>query len=1348
MSRFDSGPSTVGAGKSGAQSEERMGPDDTWVYAAIALGLFLLSPITFVVGGVGMVYTQINRTPWQRALVGALVTSLIGAVMVGFSPMRAIEWHGSGTLTLWSQFGLPRLLQEGIDAVASLMGSKDPWLVPMTEGGFGAGLLRTLPIAVPAGTWITCTHAFWAAYRRSPLDALEGKKFDQARPEDLWDRKREQRNRAKIRNGQAVDMKRRTVAVGIGRYGHLATMAVATMKRPILVFGGPRQGKALDVDTPIPTPEGWTRMGDLRVGDTVFDESGKPCRVDDVFDQPPNRRCYEVEFSDGSTLVADEEHLWWTQTRSHRRSIARAAKRGERKTTGTPEQVAAVRAVADSESSAITLAELVAAADHHDAVVRGWVNHLPRIGSVGRQRLYPRNEAVAVVAERLAGNRNDQSARRSGNGAVVTTAQIAATLHHGGGGANHSIPVAHPLALPDRDLPVDPYLLGVWLGDGSRQTAAIFTADPEIVTAVEATGITATRIPGDKYGYSLALPPLPKVGVQQCLACNYRFTPSLIGTLTCSPKCSAATRGNPQHHQTPGCEWCGSPLSPHATRLVCTSCQRSRGTVTAMLRTAGVLNNKHIPTDYLRASEAQRRALLAGLLDTDGTVSGCGQAQFDNTNERLANDVHELIASLGYRPTVFQKRATLYGKDCGPVYRVSFTTDDDVFRLERKRLAHKDRTRNFSPAKNANRSITAVRPVTSRAVRCITVNSPSHLYLAGRSMIPTHNTQGAINVIAQTATMEGGGWLIIDFKGDEEVPQYAAAWAAAHGRKFKHFQLTDKNGEPYRAPHADVSPNPAYYDPLRRGNATSKTDMLVNSVGRDGDAAAYFRAAYELTQVIYQVASLTGYDRDKGGFRVLEDLLDLDHLQKVADTVGPDGRGMLADHPGLRTRVEKMVNTFKRNDILRGAANDLATLLSTYGNGPAAGPWLKPGPTSDSDIDLHRAVVENEVVVFSLSVQDYGALAKNIGTLVLLDAQNTIAQLRSDLGRWRKKTNTPDAPPPWLPFNSQIEEFGSAGADAILDVLNKSGDVNWRTWLSTQSWHDVVAVDGTGTFARRVLDQAGNFLVFGINDELAAEVFSGVTPSVTKAYARSKQEFSAGALGFGLKAANLGKIDVHHTKERQVPPGAFQTLPTYHCIWIAKHPDLRVAHTFEAGANHWWEVISTEPVLPAAGAINPVPNGRKNPAIVAVAETPAAASASAESALDHPPVLPPETPVSASLGGARDASRQTRQTAAQRSARQPRPARTGPQDRIAPTVTTKHDEPPVPEPDPDTGETGYEDMYSRYDTHQKNAPARTRSQARATGAAPTEKDRPTQKKPGTRTAKPAGADLDEFDQFN
>lgn len=73
----------------------------------------------------------------------------------------------------------------------------------------------------------------------------------------------------------------------------------------------PRQsGKALSLDTPIPTPEGWTTMGDISVGDVIFDNNGKPTTVLGATETMYNHNCYQITFDNGETVVADEDHLW------------------------------------------------------------------------------------------------------------------------------------------------------------------------------------------------------------------------------------------------------------------------------------------------------------------------------------------------------------------------------------------------------------------------------------------------------------------------------------------------------------------------------------------------------------------------------------------------------------------------------------------------------------------------------------------------------------------------------------------------------------------------------------------------------------------------------------------------------------------------------------------------------------------------------------------------------------------------------------------------------------------------------------------------------------------------------
>jgi replicative DNA helicase len=80
----------------------------------------------------------------------------------------------------------------------------------------------------------------------------------------------------------------------------------------IIVAARPGVGKALALDTPLPTPTGWTTMGDVAVGDELLDADGHPTRVVAATEVMLSRPCYEVEFSDGTVIVADAAHQWPT----------------------------------------------------------------------------------------------------------------------------------------------------------------------------------------------------------------------------------------------------------------------------------------------------------------------------------------------------------------------------------------------------------------------------------------------------------------------------------------------------------------------------------------------------------------------------------------------------------------------------------------------------------------------------------------------------------------------------------------------------------------------------------------------------------------------------------------------------------------------------------------------------------------------------------------------------------------------------------------------------------------------------------------------------------------------------
>jgi replicative DNA helicase len=82
----------------------------------------------------------------------------------------------------------------------------------------------------------------------------------------------------------------------------------------IIVAARPGVGKALALDTPLPTPSGWTTMGAVRVGDHLMGADGRPTRVVAATEVMVERPCYEVEFTDGTVITADAEHQWLTES--------------------------------------------------------------------------------------------------------------------------------------------------------------------------------------------------------------------------------------------------------------------------------------------------------------------------------------------------------------------------------------------------------------------------------------------------------------------------------------------------------------------------------------------------------------------------------------------------------------------------------------------------------------------------------------------------------------------------------------------------------------------------------------------------------------------------------------------------------------------------------------------------------------------------------------------------------------------------------------------------------------------------------------------------------------------------
>ncbi|WP_409329420.1 replicative DNA helicase [Trujillonella humicola] len=386
------------------------------------------------------------------------------------------------------------------------------------------------------------------------------------------------------------------------------------------------------------------------------------------------------------------------------------------------------------------------------------------------------------LTETRVGRRSAQQARTGCNryrsqqtsAGVRTTEEIARTVRCATADArlNHSVTNAAPLDLPEADLPLPPYTLGVWLGDGTSVEAQFTSVDPEIAVHIEAEGLVVQPTGVDRR-YSLRL-----------------------------PQAEVAART---------CPMCGELFAPRTSQVQ--TCRGDHGTVEALLRGLGVLGDKHIPAAYLRASATQRRALLAGLLDTDGTVAPSGVVQFAVTSRRLAEDARELIASLGHRVRMSTQRVTGRSDSSSTCYTLTFSTDDEVFRLERMKLLHKERGARTRTARGA-RFITEVRPIAGVPVRCIQVDAADSLFLAGRSFIPTHNSTLGLDIARSAAIKHHMSTVIfsLEMSKHEITMRLLSAEAKVPLHHMRAGTLSDEDWSKLARRMGEVADAPLYID--------------------------------------------------------------------------------------------------------------------------------------------------------------------------------------------------------------------------------------------------------------------------------------------------------------------------------------------------------------------------------------------------------------------------------------------------------------------------------------------------------------------------------------------------------
>lgn len=500
-------------------------------------------------------------------------------------------------------------------------------------------------------------------------------------------------------------------------------------------------GKALSLSVPLPTPTGWTTMGKVQVGDQLLDERGNPCTVLAVTETMTGRDCYRVSFRDGTSVVADADHLW-----------PLLEFRGDKKRR---ERTVTTQEVADA----------------------------------------------GVTYERK-----------------LTTGKTKATSS---GVARWRTFQTPSLDLPEVETPIPPYLLGYWLGDGDSDA-------PRITVSVE--DFPALVDKAAELGAHLGIP---------------KVTGNPGGTTYRVTFLSATGQGG------------------EITQ------RRALAVGRNALQKLGVWRDKHIPTLLLRGSRKQRMELLQGLMDSDGSIDSKGRIELCLCNKRLAEDAVELMRTLGLYPRMTESDATVGGRVVGRRWRINVTAfaDEPIFSLPRKvaRMLPRGTAIPYSQV----RTVTSIELIPSEPVRCVTVSSPSSLYLAGLGMVPTHNS-----------------------------PLAAALSCCALGAETV-FDGFDADGEAVGRPH----PSPQIQLAAVSQDQTDNTMSLVLAMLREGRAAQEIRGLdLGLTRVrTYngKLVPVTASAPSREGARTTDAILDEPHLWTATN-----GGSRLADT--LRRNLGKM----------------------------------------------------------------------------------------------------------------------------------------------------------------------------------------------------------------------------------------------------------------------------------------------------------------------------------------------------------------------------------------------------------------------------------------------------------
>lgn len=372
----------------------------------------------------------------------------------------------------------------------------------------------------------------------------------------------------------------------------------------------------------------------------------------------------------------------------------------------------------------------------------------------------------------------------------------------------------------------------------------------------------------------------------------------------------------------------------------------------------------------------------------------------------------------------------------------------------------------------------------------------------------------------------GHGYVFIDLKGGRDVPAALYAHAQEHQRPFYHFLIQDAQ-EPYTGPDPDGA---SFYDPLGRGDASRRKDMLI--AGRKWSEDYYKTLASSYLQTAFNVAIAVPPQEGTDSLSDIISLLTPSNLAARAASL-PAGEHYDEVRDYVRDWTARKLDRGEQSAI-DGMKRELQVL-----RGSSAGQWLRHPKGQGKSINLKQVAREGGVVVFSLDSSNYEQTAAAVANFIVQDLKTVSSELRLD--------------PAAKPLHIVIDEFAAMDSSNVINLINKARDAKMPVSLSTQALGDLKKVDTA--FLEQLLGIINCFIIHRANMEDDLTVYAGLTGKTERWKARYGVEHSSG-LGFTTGIAT-GSGSVEQVEDYRVSPKELQELKRGEAIYVAMSPEQR-----------------------------------------------------------------------------------------------------------------------------------------------------------------------------------------------